>query len=130
MKKLVILVVLATWAGFAMAQTSLVGTYDRFGTDLRNTVGSQVDYQIINFPCRTENVISTAQDGVAGALGEVLYYYRSGIPCNSFRQPLRKPVIVLDGFDPGDKRAGEEWYGTLASTPCGLNAHFPSNQLP
>jgi hypothetical protein len=108
MKKLIFLVALATWTGLALAQTSLVGTYERYGTDLRNTVGSKVDYQPRQPPCRTENVISTTQDGVAGALGEVLYYYRNSTPCTNFRQPLSRPIIVLDGFDPRDKRAGQE----------------------
>jgi hypothetical protein len=45
MKKIISLVALATWASFSLAQTSLVGTYERYGTDLRNTVGSKVDYQ-------------------------------------------------------------------------------------
>jgi hypothetical protein len=112
MKKIIFLVVLATWAGLALAQTSLVGTgsYERYGTDLQNTVGSQVDYQPRHPFCHTSNVVSTAQDGVAGALGEVLYYYRNSVPCNG-AQSLRKPIIVLDGFDPGDKRAGQELYG-------------------
>jgi hypothetical protein len=108
MKKVILLVALATLAGLALAQNSLVGTYERYGLNLRNEPRTQVDYQPLHPPCRTENVISTIQDGVAGALGEVLYYYRNSTPCNSFRQPLRKPIIVLDGFDPGDKRAGQE----------------------
>jgi hypothetical protein len=95
-------------ANLTLAQTSLVGTYERYGLNLRNEPRTQVDYQPLHPPCRTGNVISTTQDGVAGALGEVLYYYKSGMACNGTVQPLRKPIIVLDGFDPGDKRAGQE----------------------
>jgi hypothetical protein len=107
MKKLIFLVALATWADLSQAQTSLVGTYERYGLNLRNEPRTQVDYQPLHPFCHTSNVISTAQDGGAGAVGEVLYYYRNAVPCNG-AQPLRKPIIVLDGFDPGDKRAGQE----------------------
>ncbi|MBD0257772.1 MAG: hypothetical protein ICV83_18825, partial [Cytophagales bacterium] len=42
--------------------------------------------------------------------GDVLYYYASNKPCNGTKQPLTKPVIVLDGFDPGDERPGVSLY--------------------
>ncbi len=61
-------------------------------------------------------------------MGEVLYYYRASAPGLGHR-PLRKPIIVLDGFDPLDKRSGEELDNTLTLTSCGLNANFPKNQL-
>jgi hypothetical protein len=31
-------------------------------------------------------------------------YYRNGINCLNGEQPLKKPVILIDGFDPTDKR--------------------------
>ncbi|GEM_PF-1683432 len=37
-------------------------------------------------------------------LFEVNYYYRSGIPCNGNFQNLAKPIILIDGYDPTDKR--------------------------
>jgi hypothetical protein len=88
MKNLFITVALTIVANLTLAQTSLVGTYERFGSDLQNTPGSEVDYQPQFPPCHTTNIISTAQDGEAGALGEVLYYYRNSVPCNG-AQPLR-----------------------------------------
>jgi|GEM_PF-955353 len=45
---------------------------------------------------------------------QVLYYYANNktcIPNGTTKHNVTKPIIVLDGFDPGDKRPGEELYG-------------------
>jgi hypothetical protein len=45
---------------------------------------------------------------------EVVYYYATSKDCNGIK-PVTKPVIVIDGFDPGDTRdAGEIYYERLA----------------
>jgi hypothetical protein len=34
----------------------------------------------------------------------VNYYYRTSVPCDKTKKPLNKPVIIIDGFDPTNKR--------------------------
>jgi hypothetical protein len=128
MKKLILLALLG--GPFSVfAQVSLVSGY-RNERISPNRNGVQTDWQQLFRPDFMQFLVSRegrlATSG--GAVGEVLYYYRASAP-GSGQRPLRKPIIVLDGFDPLDKRSGEELDGTLTLTPCGLNANFPKNQL-
>jgi hypothetical protein len=131
MKKIFLLASLLGWASPVFAQLSLVSGYrnERIGKDFDNV--TPLDWQTFFRPDFTQMLVSRegrlATSG--GAVGEVLYYYRDSAPGLGHR-PLRKPIIVLDGFDPLDKRSGEELDGTLTSKSCGLNANFPKNQLP
>lgn len=40
----------------------------------------------------------------------VNYYYRTGASCNGTPQTLNKPIIVIDGFDPTNKRRANQIY--------------------
>lgn len=40
----------------------------------------------------------------------VNYYYRTGMPCNKNIQTLNKPLIIIDGFDPTNKRMAYKIY--------------------
>jgi hypothetical protein len=130
MKKLLLIALLLEWPLSLFAQLSLVSAYrnERIGKDFNN---NDFDWQVAFRPDFTQFLVSREGRLAAtgGAVGEVLYYYRASAPGAGHR-PLRKPIIVLDGFDPLDKRPGEELDGTLTLTPCGLNANFPKNQLP
>ncbi len=42
---------------------------------------------------------------------EIGYYYAAGKNCNTQRSQLTKPIIILDGFDPGDERKIGKIYG-------------------
>jgi hypothetical protein len=131
MKKIFLLASLLGWASPIFAQLPLVSAYrnERIGKDFDNTTPR--DWQNFFRPDFTQMLVSRegrlANSG--GAVGEVLYYYRNSASGAGY-QPLRKPIIVLDGFDPLDKRSGEELYDTLTLTSSGSNANFPKNQLP
>jgi hypothetical protein len=125
--KLFLLACLVVWSSLSFAQQSLVPSYrnDRISTDFN---GNPFDWQQFFRSNFTQTLISNeGRLAQRGGVGEVLYYYRDSAPGLGYR-PLRKPIIVLDGFDPLDKRSGEELDGTLTLTSCGLNAHFPKNQ--
>ena len=52
-----------------------------------------------------------ATDAPILGMGEVGYYYAIGKSCDNQKKPLTKPIIILDGFDPLDKRPIGEIYG-------------------
>ncbi len=67
-------------------------------------------------PCRTELMESAypfqgydEQQPFKGQF-EVNYYYRLTSPCNGSNVNLQKPVILIDGFDPTDKRTAAKLY--------------------
>ncbi len=111
-KQFFCLAFLLGWHALALAQVSLVPSYrnDRIDPDFN---GAPFDWQVAFRPDFTESVLS--DEGVlasqGGGLGEVLYYYRAAATGRTGRQPLLRPLIVLDGFDPLDKRSGEQVYG-------------------
>jgi hypothetical protein len=41
---------------------------------------------------------------------EVNYYYRSSVLCDGSNPNIQKPVIIIDGFDPTDKRTSARLY--------------------
>ncbi len=61
-------------------------------------------------PCRQEFVNSDyafqGYDETQAFKGmlDVNYYYRTGAPCDGSNTTLNKPIIVIDGYDPTDKR--------------------------
>ena len=59
-------------------------------------------------PCRVVQFQSTMPFAGSTTGGDAYYFYRDGAPCNGTPQPLRKPVIMVDGFDPTNKRNGTE----------------------
>jgi hypothetical protein len=109
MKKTLFLTILLGWASPIFAQLPLVSAYrnERIGKDYDNVTPR--DWQNFFRPNFTQFLVSRegrlATSG--GAVGEVLYYYRDSAPGAGHR-PLRKPIIVLDGFDPLDRRSREE----------------------
>jgi len=44
------------------------------------------------------------------AWNTVNYYYRTSVPCDKTKKPLNKPVIIIDGFDPTNKRFAQWIY--------------------
>jgi hypothetical protein len=98
MKKIFLLASLLGWASPVFAQLSLVPAYrdERVGKDFNN---NDFDWQRAFRPDFTQMLVSRegrlASSG--GGVGEVLYYYRNSATGVGHR-PLRKPIIVLDGF--------------------------------
>ncbi len=46
--------------------------------------------------------------------GNTAYYFATNGPCNG---KVKKPIIILDGFDPGDTRTIEKLYNTYLDNP-------------
>ena len=107
------------------------GIIDRFNeTDNTN-------YEAVYAPCHTEFITSDlafqgyAENQPTQGLGEVTYYYRfpnndpsQGCPSPSTSPKVSKPIIVLDGFDPQDTRAGAEVYGKYLKYRVGVDDEF------
>ncbi len=61
-------------------------------------------------PCRTESFGGSIpwqgydEDRTFIGKFDVDYYYRQGVSCNGTEQIIKKPVILIDGFDATDKR--------------------------
>jgi hypothetical protein len=122
MKEIFLLASLLGWASPIFAQLPLVSAYrdERIGKDFDNVTPR--DWQnffrpdFMQFLVSREGRLATS----GGAVGEVLYYYRNSAPGSGHR-PLRKPIIVLDGFDPRGK-----WYARLGAVPLFLSLPRPS----
>lgn len=123
--KLFLLACLLVWSSLSFAQQSLVPSYrnDRISTDFN---GNPFDWQQFFRPNFTQNLISNeGRLAQRGGVGEVLYYYRATANFPG-QQTLRRPVIILDGFDPLDTRSGEEIYGKQLSY---VTASIPSSRI-
>jgi len=65
-------------------------------------------------PCFSEVVSSTIlfqgydEPQAYKGINTVNYYYRNGVSCNKTKQTINKPIIVVDGFDPTNKRLAEK----------------------
>ena len=46
--------------------------------------------------------------------GNIHYYFSTSTPCNG---RVKKPIIILDGFDPGDKRSISQLYDIYLNNP-------------
>lgn len=47
--------------------------------------------------------------------GNIHYYFSTGAPCNGM---VKKPIIILDGFDPGDERSISQLYDEYMNNPA------------
>jgi hypothetical protein len=116
------------WHALALAQVSLVPSYlnDRISTDFN---GNSFDWQRAFRPNFTQTLISNeGRLAQRGGVGEVLYYYRVGANLPG-QQPLQRPIIILDGFDPLDTRSGQEVYGKQLSYIEGSGPGAPRRLL-
>ena len=116
MKTLFISIIFFFVSAFLLAQTpvSLVGTYPRDVPDQANPT----DYSKKFPPCFSRDVTGysfTDYDGKSfPGLGEVSYYLASNNPvgtCTGTLSNVKRPIIILDGFDPGDSRSASKLYG-------------------
>ena len=78
----------------------------------------KIDYEKNIPPCFTEPALLSSEvfqgydeNQAFQGMGEVIYYFKGDICPTNGKISLTKPIIVLDGFDPGDTRSGAEIYG-------------------
>ncbi len=72
-------------------------------------------------PCLVDQFNSTIPFAGSVTGGDAYYYYRDGVPCGGSRQQLRKPIIMVDGFDPNNGRDGREVFNNNLGYNNGLN---------
>ncbi len=103
---------------YSWAQVKLLS---KAGTYIRTTDGINYESDVNSIPCdKDAPLISTEifqgynEPAAYPGLGEVTYYYKGidGVcPSINNKQNLTKPIIILDGFDPGDNTSGAAIYG-------------------
>ena len=106
----------------------LLGTASTITSATARVAADGTDYEAQYIPCFKEYIYSTESfKGYEEATarvgkGEVYYYYAAAKSCNNANNTspanklnVTKPIIVLDGFDPGDGRGAAEIYGRYLS---------------
>jgi hypothetical protein len=119
MKTIIFTVILALSTALSLAQSVPVSLVpSNYPRDIPSE-SDPTDYSSVQYrPCFGQDIVGSPFTDYEGntfpGLGEVSYYLATLNPrvaCSGTVSQLRKPLIVLDGFDPGDSRSGNKIYG-------------------